>query len=233
MYCKLLDGFALIFVAILLFSCDVSNSVMDDAEKKTSDLLTVQSKTQSGVVADMYRSTGELWARWEGCEDGHEEPSDHNDGCPGEHETELVPLFDDCLDDISIAEHEEGKCQGTRPAREFYLDYNAHLFKDKTKGKVSFRGTGSYEGVDFNGNVSWVEVGRGTNELFFGGKITRGTVDRGCFLFSVQDNGEGKIAEADRLQYRLYGSEKAPCHIPSHFPKGYPIALYEGNLQVH
>ncbi len=174
------------------------------------------------------KATGEFQAMWQGCEDGHEEPPNHEEGgCEG-HDGEESHSDDGLTNDI----HDEVTHSGNRPARDFYVQFDAQLKRD-AKGNVTFLGTNDYEGVDFSGPVTWVEHGRNSNELFFGGKITDGTVSRGCFLFSVQDNGEGKKAEADRLQYRLYGSSNTACQIPDHFPRGYPIAVYNGNLKVH
>jgi hypothetical protein len=206
---------------------DKNDDKVEDFTK--NDLSTMEVQAKKGVATDMYRSTGELEAEWEGCEDGHEEPGDHEDGCSEDFEY----LYEECIDDITILEHGGEECEGARPAREFYLDFNAHLKRDNAKGEVLFRGIGTYKGINFDGDVSWVKVGREPNELFFGGKVTTSTVNRGCFLFSVQDNGEGKNAEADRMQYRLYGSLNSPCHVPNHLPVGYPIAVSDGNLQVH
>lgn len=212
----------------LLFGCKASTSVDKENMDATHALFQMDGKVSNGVAEDMYRSTGELSAQWVGCEDGGHEPG----GCEGETEA-FENIYDDCIEDIAIFQHDDGGCQGARPAREFYLEYNAHLIREKAKGRVLFQGTGNYQGIDFNGKVSWVVIGRETNELFFGGKVINGTVNRGCFLFSVQDNGEGVRDEMDRMQYRLYGSGQSPCHIPNHLPIGYPIAVHDGNLQVH
>ncbi|SMO78648.1 hypothetical protein [Fodinibius sediminis] len=230
---------SIVLAAGMLAGCD-SPLDYEDSASEQSLLLELEKERErpwSGLMA-----TGEFSAIWQGCEDGeHEEPGDHEEGdCGGDHETHdgEVETDDSCSDDHvddghNDDEHTGGEgCSGNRPARDFYVQFNAQA-KKMTRGDVTFAGLGTYEGIDFNGSVTWVEPGREPHELFFGGEVTGGTVDRGCFLFSIQDNGEGNNAEADRLQYRLYGSGMAPCHIPDHFPKGYPIAVYEGNLQVH
>lgn len=208
-------------VLILMAACESSLNRVDQGSLPVSAYTT--SRDLKPFVE--YKATGELNAKWEGCVDENGNTVEEG-GCGGEEDTTGTGC-----------EHEDEEggegCQGARPAREFYLAFNAQLKDTVAKGQVIFQGTGDYEGIDFNGIVTWVTAGRQPNELFFGGDITGGTVDRGCFLFSVQDNGEGTNVEPDRMQYRLYGSATAPCHYPDHLPKGYPIAVYKGNLQVH
>lgn len=210
-------------VILLTAACDSTvNSIKPDASSAP-----MAAFTNSGNYAPLieYKSTGGLMAKWEGCVDENGETVEEG-GCGGEEDTT----------GSGGCEHENEEdtgCQGARPAREFYLAFNARLKDAKANGQVVFKGTGDYTGIDFNGIVTWVTPGRKPNELFFGGDVTGGSVNRGCFLFSVQDNGEGINAEADRMQYRLYGSATEPCSYPDHLPKGYPIAVYSGNLQVH
>lgn len=228
----LLIGISLLFIHV--YGCDtVSTSIDTDTTTEQSILL----ETKAHQPTTGLKATGEFSARWQGCDDGdHEEPADHEEGeCEGGHDGDEGQVDEDhnCTDDHGDeGTHDEEGYSGNRPARDFYVRFDAQV-KKTTRGEVTFTGLGEYEGIDFNGSVTWVEPGRETNELFFGGTVTGGTVTRGCFLFSVQDNGEGINDEADRLQYRLYGSSNAPCHLPDHFPQGYPIAVYEGNLQVH
>jgi len=178
------------------------------------------------------KATGELWAAWQGCEE--ENDSGHgeiDDGYMGEGGDDHGSDFEE---DDGDKDHDDGKnCQGARPARDFYLQFDAQLKHERAKGSVTFEGVGEYKGVTFSGAVTWVKAGRAPGELFFGGEVTQGTVERKCYLFSVLDNGQGSLVETDRLQYRLYGSESSPCHEPGHLPQGYPIAVYEGNLVVH
>lgn len=220
---KALIQILILFPLIVFFGCDPAPTGEDTLSSAQSSEEQIVSKIPgSGLLA-----TGEFYALWEGCEDGHEESPDHEEGgCSG---NDGEDHHDDGHEEDG---HDDVTHGGNRPAREFYLEFNAQL-KNEARGMVNFAGLNEYEDVNFTGHVTWVEQGRSDHELFFGGEVTEGTVSRGCFLFSVQDNDEGKNAEADRLQYRLYGSANAPCHIPDHFPKGYPIVVYYGNLQVH
>ncbi|MCG2588839.1 hypothetical protein [Rhodohalobacter sulfatireducens] len=101
------------------------------------------------------------------------------------------------------------------------------------KGAVDFKGRSDYEGVNFNCPVSWIQAGKESNEIVYRCVVNGGGLNRGCLLFSMQDNGEGKNMAADRVLCRLYGFSNAPCHLPDHFPKGFPIALYASTLLVH
>lgn len=104
---------------------------------------------------------------------------------------------------------------------------------DVTGGRVRFEGVEEDEGIDFSGAVHWVHAGRTSNELFFGGRITAGTLDRECFLFALEDNGRGPGSEPDRMQYRVYDLTRDPCDDPpDHFPKGDPFAVHDGDLMV-
>lgn len=104
---------------------------------------------------------------------------------------------------------------------------------DVTGGRVRFEGVEEDEGIDFSGAVRWVHAGRTSNELFFGGRIADGTLDRECFLFALEDNGRGPGSEPDRMQYRVYDLTRDPCDDPpDHFPKGDPFAVHDGDLQV-
>jgi len=210
----------LLVSTIALYGCESTISSNDFEATTESSISSIPGANPwAGTMA-----TGEFQAIWQGCEGGHEAPPDHEEGgCKG-HDDGDHHSEDELNDEVTHG--------GNRPARDFYVQFNAQL-KKGAKGNVTFSGTNDYEGVVFSGSINWVERGRNSNELFFGGEINNGTVSRACFLFSVQDNGEGRKAEADRLQYRLYGSENAPCHIPDHFPKGFPIAVYEGNIKVH
>jgi len=209
----------------------------EDSRSEQSFLLEMKSNQPWAGL----KATGEFSALWEGCQDdgndgenGHD--GGHDDGdCGGDHEAnDIWAEADDgnCGDDHDDGGHDDEGCSGNRPARDFYVQFDTQL-KKTVKGNVNFLGLGEYEGIDFSGAVTWIETGREENELFFGGEVTDGTVTRNCFLFSLQDNGQGKKAEADRLQYRLYKSSTSQCDEPDHLPKGYPIAVYQGNLTVH
>lgn len=214
----------LLVSTIALYGCESTISSNDFEATTESTISSIPGANPwTGTMA-----TGEFKAIWQGCEDGHEEFPDHEEGgCKG-HDGEEPHSDDGLTEEI----HDEVTHGGNRPARDFYVQFDAQL-KKGARGFVTFSGLNEYQGIEFSGPVNWVERGRNSNELFFGGEIDNGTVSRTCFLFSVQDNGEGRKAEVDRLQYRLYGSENTPCHIPDHFPKGFPIAVYEGNIKVH
>jgi hypothetical protein len=219
----LMSTFLGLVTLVYMYGCESTPFGLDEETLTINQAMKVPSGSQTGEL-EKFKSTGEFQAKWEGCSDSHDNVvvladencggDDHEGGCQDEHE------------------HEDGGCQGNRPARQFYVDFNAQQNKG-VKGEVLFEGMEEYEGIDFKGQVSWIVEGRESNELFFGGSVTEGTVERNCFLFSVRDNGEGANADADRLQYRLYGQGNGPCHIPENLPKGYPIAVYEGNIQVH
>lgn len=230
----LLGSLLIIFVLFITFGCD--SSVTSNAFETYEGSNISEMKSKSPWIG--MKATGEFKALWQGCEEDHEEPVDHEEGgCQGHEDTGDDHGDDGHSDDghsddgHSDDGHDDSSHGQNRPARDFYVQFDAQL-KKEAKGFVTFSGINDYEGVGFTGSVTWVEMGRSSNELFFGGDILDGNVNRGCFLFSVQDNGEGNKAEADRLQYRLYGSSNAPCHVPDHFPKGYPIAVYDGNLSV-
>lgn len=229
---RFLNFLGLFFVAflILLFGCDSPTGTDEFESISASSISQVMVKTNNKM--DKLHATGEFWTKRQGCDGGHENPDDHNGGCSKNHEDGTHDDSEKCGGGHSDGDHEDEGCQGARSARDFYLQFNAQLKKD-VKGDVEFKGMSDYEGIDFHGPVTWIQAGKQSNEIVFGGKVDGGTVNRSCFLISIQDNGEGKNMVADRLQYRLYGSSSSPCHLPDHFPKGFPIALYEGNLQVH
>jgi hypothetical protein len=210
----------------LLNACEPS-AVSENSEKFSENDLETLKLSERSPYSTMLKSTGGVWAFWEGCPDGHESNNTEDSECPGgddEHEE------GECEGEEG---HEDGDCRRARPARDFRLEYNAQLKSGEPKGRVSFEGVNDFLGIGFNGKVTWVEEGRASNELFFGGKVTGGTVTQKCFLFSIQDNGQGMNANADRMQYRLFGQSHQACNDPDHLPIGYPIAVYRGNLQVH
>lgn len=230
---KMINLLGLFFIALLIFLAGCDSPTGIEEEKSLSAASISEELVKSNIGIDKLHATGEFWAKWQGCDGGHESPDDHTGGCSGDHEDgNTHDDSDGCEGGHSDGDHGDEGCQGARPARDFYLQFNAKLMKD-VKGVVEFKGLKDYEGIDFNGPVTWIQAGKESNEIVFGGEVTGGTVNRSCFLVSIQDNGEGKNMDADRLQYRLYGALNAPCHLPDHFPKGFPIALYEGNLQVH
>lgn len=216
--------FTKILILVLLLGtvagCNPPYSSMNESEVALPDVeMEMNQSLRSGNKA-----TGELRAVWQGCEDEHNLGDiEEGDNSPG-----------DCEEEHGDEEHDDGQgCLGARPARNFYLKFDAQIKYNVVKGNVTFQGVGDYEGIDFDGDVTWVKPGREANELFFGGEVTGGAITKKCFLFSLQDNGEGKNAEADKLQYRLFGSESTPCSEPDHLPKGYPISVYDGNFNVH
>jgi|GEM_PF-1806057 len=226
---RLVKIYGLFLLFGLIVSCNTPSDIMNEPE---AELLNVETKSHN-VIPFSNRATGELWAKWQGCEDEHESGDIQDDSCEGGDDGNDSG---DCEDEHGDEGHEGGQgCQGARPAREFYLQFDAQLKHNKTKGNVTLKGIKEYEGIDFDGTVTWVKSGRESNEIFFGGVVTGSTVnvDRDCFLFYMRDNGEGVNVEADRMQYRLFRSSTAPCNEPDHLPKGYPIAVYEGNLQVY
>ncbi|MGM0588758.1 MAG: hypothetical protein ACQETE_10110 [Bacteroidota bacterium] len=208
---------SVLLVAGLVTGCDnpLNEATADHNSAAERAIITASNHSQPG---SQLKATGGFSALWQGCGDNHDGGDQHD----GESHDNLVVIKD----------HEDEGCQGNRPAREFNVQFNAQS-KNWVKGNVTFQGLGEDEGIDFEGSVTWITAGRQDHELYFGGAITEGTVDRNCFLFSVRDNGEGRNADADQLQYRLYGSGHGPCHEPDHLPQGYPIVVYEGNIQVH
>jgi hypothetical protein len=230
---KLINLLGLIFVTLLIFLAGCDSPTGIDEEKSLSVASISEELAKSNFGVDNLHATGEFWAKWQGCDGDHETQDDHTGGCSGDHEDGTThDDSEECEGGHSDGDHGDEGGQGARPARDFYLKFNTKFMKN-VKGIVEFKGLKDYEGIDFNGPVTWIQAGKESNEIVFGGEISIGTVNRGCFLISIQDNGEGKNMAADRLQYRLYGSSNAPCHLPDHFPKGFPIALYDGNLQVH
>lgn len=229
---KLLNVLGLISVSLLTLvaGCDSPTGINQD--KSLIAASTSEEMAQTNPEENLH-ATGEFWAKWQGCDGEEENPDDHTGGCSGEHDDDGTSHDDseECEGGHSDGDHGDEGCKGALPAHDFYLKFNAQI-KNDIKGAVDFKGIADYDGVDFYGPVSWIRAGKESNEIVFGGEVTGGTVNRSCFLISIQDNGEGSNSAADRLQYRLYGAN-APCHLPDHFPKGFPIALYEGNLQVH
>lgn len=200
---------------LILISCNTSitNNASSD---KVTDIVALTAASNASLWVGG-KATGEFKAKWAGCEDDHEGIASEDEGCGGQ------------------GGEDEGDGSSPRPSRDFYVNFNVQVKKD-IKGEVTFIGIDN-KTVKFNGEVTWVirgetVEGHQSNELFFGGVITDGTVTQKCFLFSMQDNGEGANDLPDRLQYRLYNSDM-PSYMPDHLPKGHPIALYEGNLQVH
>ncbi|HKJ33037.1 MAG TPA: hypothetical protein VKA34_14470 [Balneolales bacterium] len=190
---------------VILIGCDTTNTNYNAVSNSDSVLLSdiIKANPRNSVQA-----TGGFYANWVGCDDGHMDSEQHDDG------------------------DDEG-CGKNRPAQDFYVTFNVKVNKDTT-GVVNFKGIGIYEDVTFKGHVTWVKEGKESNELFFGGLITGGTesINWKCFLFYIRDNGEGVINDPDRLQYRLYDAD-VPPYYPDHYPKGYPFSVYRGNLQVY
>jgi len=187
----------------------------------------ISSESNNTNHLDNVKATGEFWARWVGCNESHEV-----EGTGGNED-------EDCQGEDGEDGHEEGEgCQGNRPALDIYVRFDAQIKNGVIKGDVTFMGVGEYEGIEFHGRVTWLEkgedVGHESNEIFFGGTITEGNIDnRSCFLFALQDNGEGYNTNPDSLQYRLYGNNATCQEPPCHLPKGHPFAVYDGNLQIH
>lgn len=230
MKCLKIRGLLIAALLVSLTSCDSPIGTAEYESLSTESAF--EEMAGINLTDTKLKSTGEFWAEWKGCDKDHDDSDGHGCNCSGGHDDTTHDHTINSEDEHSDDNHGGHGGSKARPARDFYLQFHAQLFKD-VKGYVNFRGVSDDEGVEFYGPVTWIQAGRETNEIVFGGEVEGGTVQRNCFLFSVQDNGEGANMEADRLQYRLYGSSHAPCHLPDHFPKGFPIELYQGNLQVH
>jgi len=200
-----------IMIVLFLTACDTP--IQTDPISKQDDLQVVTSN-KPDLLGPYNRTTGDVLALWGECDD-HEEgsgnSSNHEEG--GEEE-----------------EGQNGGC-GAHPARDFHLQFNAREYPS-IKGKVLLEGLNEYEGIRIEGSVTMYLSGANPNEVFIGGKIEDGTVNKGCFMIGLQDNGEGFNSEPDHIHYRLYGKTNTPCHEPDHSPKGFPAKVYEGNLQV-
>ena len=215
-------GIGLLFAALFVTACSTPTAIDDDAaigQKTHAARVALHNGEVLAKPGNVDRVTGMVWAKWGECEDGGHEGG-HGEGG---HSLDT--------DDG----HEDGDCKVRRPAREFRVRVEAHD-TEPARGSVKLHGVNEYDGIWFKGPVTWYGQGSDGNEAFFGGRIEEGTAGAGCYLVGVQDNGEGKAPEGgapDRIHYRLYGSAKSSCHVPDHFPRGFPAKAYRGNMQVH
>lgn len=202
---------------MILFGLLACNTPMQNDPSSVQPDLSLNNDNKPDFVGPYHRTTGDVFALWGECDD-HEEGS----GSSGNHD-----------EDGNGEEAEEGHDEGcgAHPARDFHLQFNAREYPS-IKGTVLLEGLNEYEGIRIEGSVTIYLAGTNSNEVFIGGKIEDGTVNKGCFMIGLQDNGEGNNVEPDHIHYRLYGKVNTPCHEPDHSPKEFPAKVYDGNLQV-